>query len=390
MNFLETLIETSKPKSTGKTYVFGKIGKAIKFDSKKWGATGGDNEAPLLILKLAEQNPNDTFILISSNDFDKVQFNKPSNIINGLKSLGPLKNMYDGFLTDTLKDKDIAGAIIVLGPTCRKNLEYWPRLGFAKSYCAPIIHYLNNSNVKWIGVCNDPRYYLKDVRDLTNKPLKYLSQYNESFVKKVFSKLPPDHDNDLIDMTINSEYSGVEKIMLFNNKTNKNFENKNNDFNIILNEGKNGVKSRYTELKKYVLDFFDDVNIYGEWYSEETKNDLRFKGPKPFTEIVDITKKSKFSFIIPISPGWVTSKYIELINNGIIPFFHPDYDSQKNLDIPDFLRIESPNQLKERIDIIKSDNDFYVKLITELQNKFITENDINGKTISDTIMREFN
>lgn len=390
MNFLETLIETSKPKSTGKTYVFGKIGKAIKFDSKKWGATGGDNEAPSLILKLAEQNPNDTFILISSNDFDKVQFNKPSNIINGLKSLGPLKNMYDGFLTDTLKDKDITGAIIVLGPTCRKNLEYWPRLGFAKSYCAPIIHYLNNSNVKWIGVCNDPRYYLKDVRDLTNKPLKYLSQYNESFVKKVFSKLPPDNDNDLIDMTINSEYSGVEKIMLFNNKTNKNFENKNNDFNIILNEGKNGVKSRYPELKKYVLNFFDDVNIYGEWYSEETKNDLRFKGPKPFTEIVDITKKSKFSFIIPISPGWVTSKYIELINNGIIPFFHPDYDSQKNLDIPDFLRIESPNQLKERIDIIKSDNDFYVKLITELQNKFITENDINGKTISDTIMREFN
>lgn len=390
MNFLENLIEDKKPEQTGKTYVFGKIGKAIKFDSKKWGATGGDNEAPTLILKLAEQNPNDTFILISSNDFDKVQFNKPSNIINGLKSLGPLKNMYDGFLTDTLKDKDIAGAIIVLGPTCRKNLEYWPRLGFAKSYCAPIIHYLNNSNVKWIGVCNDPRYYLKDVRDLTNKPLKYLSQYNESFVKKVFSKLPPDNDNDLIDMTINSEYSGVEKIMLFNNKTNKNFENKNNDFNIILNEGKNGVKSRYPELKKYVLNFFDDVNIYGEWYSEETKNDLRFKGPKPFTEIVDITKKSKFSFIIPISPGWVTSKYIELINNGIIPFFHPDYDSQKNLDIPDFLRIESPNQLKERIDIIKFNNDFYVKLITELQNKFITENDINGKTISDTIMREFN
>jgi len=357
MNFLENLIEDKKPEQTGKTYVFGKIGKAIKFDSKKWGATGGDNEAPSLILKLAEQNPNDTFILISSNDFDKVQFNKPSNIINGLKSLGPLKNMHDSFFTDTLKDKDIAGAIIVLGPTCRKNLEYWPRLGFAKSYCAPIIHYLNNSNVKWIGVCNDPRYYLKDVRDLTNKPLKYLSQYNESFVKKVFSKLPPDNDNDLIDMTINSEYSG---------------------------------KSRYPELKKYVLNFFDDVNIYGEWYSEETKNDLRFKGPKPFTEIVDITKKSKFSFIIPISPGWVTSKYIELINNGIIPFFHPDYDSQKNLDIPDFLRIESPNQLKERIDIIKSDNDFYVKLITELQNKFITENDINGKTISDTIMREFN
>ena len=87
----------------------------------------------------------------------------------------------------------------------------------------------------------------------------------------MFSKLPPDNDNDLIDMAINSEYSGVEKIMLFNNKTNKNFENKNNDFNIILNEGKNGVKSRYPELKKYVLNFFDDVNIYGEWYSEETK-----------------------------------------------------------------------------------------------------------------------
>lgn len=390
MNFLETLINEPSEQRTGKTYVFGKIGKVIKFDKSKWGATGGDNEAPTLILKLAENNPNDTFILISSNDFDKVQFKKPPNIINGMKSLGALKNIYDGYLTDTLKDENISGAIIVLGPTCRKNLEYWPRLGFAKSYCAPIIHYLNNSDVPWVGICNDPRYYLKNVRDLIKSPIKYLSQFNEVFTKKVFSQLPPKDDNDLIEMKVNCEYSGVEKIVLFNNEKNINFSNKNEDFIIVLNEGKNGVKSRYPELKKYILDYFDDVEIYGEWYSEETLNDPRFKGSKPFSEILDITKKSKFSFIIPILPGWTTSKYIEMINNGIIPFFHPDYDSQNNLNVPDFLRISSPEELKQKIDMIKSNNNLYLQIITDLQKEFIKDDDINGLKISEVIMRQFN
>ena len=393
MSFLETLLSDSinETQQPGKTYVFGKLGKSIKFDSSKWRAIGGDQDAPELILKLAEQNPDDTFILISSNDYDKITFKKPKNIINGLKSLGPLKNMHDSFFTDSLRDKKIDGAIIVLGPTTATNLEYWPRLGFAKSYCAPIIHYLNNSDVEWVGICNDPRYNIKNVRDLVKPPKKYLSQYTETFTKNIFSYIPPaNRKTDVKPITINCEYAGVEKIMLFKAEINKDFVNKNNDFVIVLNEGKNGVKSRYPELKKYVLDQFDDVQIYGEWYSEDALTDSRFKGSKPFNNIINITKKSKFSFIIPISPGWVTAKYIEMISNGIIPFFHPDYDSQKNLDVPDFLRIESPNQLKERIDIIKSDNDFYVKLITELQNKFITENDINGKTISYTIMREFN
>lgn len=390
MNFLESLIDDQPKQSrNGKTYVFCKIGKAIKFDSSKWGSIGGDNEAPNLILKLAENNPNDTFILISSNDFDKVNFKKPKNIINGLKDLGPLKNMHDSFFTVSLKDKDISGAIVVLGPTCRKNLEYWPRLGFAKSYCAPIIHYLNNSNVPWVGICNDPRYYLKDVRDLIKAPIKYLSQYNETFVKKVFPELPPKDDNDLIEQTINCEYSGVEKIMLFDTTINQNFDDKNNDFVIVLNEGKNGVKSRYPELKKYVLDNFENVSIYGEWYSDEATKDSRFKGPKPFVEIKEITRKSKYSFIIPISPGWVTSKYIEMISNGIIPFFHPDYDSQLNLDIPDFLRIKSPEDLKNKIDQITSNNNLYLDIIKLLQDKFISKDDISGKKISEIILREF-
>lgn len=390
MNFLESMISVPVQNRTGKTYVFGKIGKVIKFDSSKWGATGGDNEAPTLILKLAEQNPDDTFILISSNDFDKVQFKKPSNIINGLKELGPLKNMYDSYLSDYLNDKDVSGAIIVLGPTCRKNLEYWPRLGFVKSYCAPIIHYLNNSNVPWVGICNDPRYYLKDVRDLIKPPIKYLSQFNEVFTKKVFKELPPKNENDLNEISINCEYSGVEKIMLLNTEINTNFQDKNDDFIIVLNEGKNGVKSRYPELKKYVLDYFDDVQIYGEWYTKEALEDKRFKGSKPFSEILNLTKKSKYSFIIPILSGWTTSKYIEMISNGIIPFFHPEYDSQKNLNIPDFLRIASPDDLKKKIDMIKSDNNLYVKLITKLQNDLITSDDISGKTISKMIMKEFN
>ena len=37
-----------------KVYLTGKIGKSVKFDPSTWGATGGDNEAPTLIKKLAK------------------------------------------------------------------------------------------------------------------------------------------------------------------------------------------------------------------------------------------------------------------------------------------------------------------------------------------------
>ena len=55
----------------GKTYLCGKIGKSVLFDESKWGPIGGDNEAPKLIRKTAELNPDDTFIIIGRNDLQR-------------------------------------------------------------------------------------------------------------------------------------------------------------------------------------------------------------------------------------------------------------------------------------------------------------------------------
>ena len=66
----------------GRTYVIGKIGKSIKFNPSTWGAIGGDNEAPTLYLKLAELNPDDTFIMIGKSDLYKMR-GLPTNLHDG-------------------------------------------------------------------------------------------------------------------------------------------------------------------------------------------------------------------------------------------------------------------------------------------------------------------
>lgn len=381
-------------KRTGRTFVIGKIGLTVKFDRKKWLKTGGDNEFPTLIFNLAKHNPNDTFIIISANDFDKLPpADKPTNIINGLRTLSVRKNIYDGYLTDTYKDTHIDGGIIMSGPAFDRCLDYWPRLCCQKLYCAPIVHFLNNRpDIKWVNVENDPRCSIKRTRDLQSNPCKILSQYTDDVKLVRFNRLASDIDrkNEIHYVDAHQDYAGVEKICLIGAKVNNNFSDKRNDFNIVLNEGyKVKSKSRYSELKKWILDNFDDVSIYGTWYCEEALQDPRFKGALQFDDCQRMISKSKFSFIIPIAPGWVTAKYCELILQGVVPLFHPDYDTQKHLNVPEFLRIKNPEDLKEKIKLLTTDNDFYINLITKLQNTVITEDDISGKTINDKIMENF-
>jgi len=47
----------------------GKVGKSILFNPQRWGATGGDNEAPIFYENLIHRNPNVTFYLIGASDF---------------------------------------------------------------------------------------------------------------------------------------------------------------------------------------------------------------------------------------------------------------------------------------------------------------------------------
>ena len=44
---------------------------------------------------------------------------------------------------------------------------------------------------------------------------------------------------------------------------------------------------------------------------------------------------------------------------GIIPFLHPDYDTQNNLNIPDFFRIKDSKDLYDKIELLENDHSEY-------------------------------
>lgn len=380
-----------------KTYLCGKIGKSVMFDSSKWGAIGGDNEAPTLIRKLAELNPDDTFIIIGRNDLlrarEKYVF--PNNIFDVYDGASKEEKKDLNYIVKRLQNVKIDGCFLLSGPTANCNIpeKSWKRnelkkgkKEYAKSletfvnYVAPIYQYLNESNIPWTMIANDPRY-IPQGNDLMNQPQLILSQYDETVLMQTFDNWD---DQNYIKNEIKSIYAGMEKTFLIDSSPS--FKEKTIKFMIVLNEGNNGVKSRYPELKKYILDFIDDVDIYGKWAEETIGEDTRFKGPKKFEDLKKILPNVKYTFIIPIKPGWVTAKWIEMIASGIIPFFHPDYDSQHHCDVPDFLRVKSPSDLHKKIELLESRPDLYETLLKKCMS-VITDDDISGKTISNTILK---
>jgi hypothetical protein len=383
----------------GKTYLCGKIGKSVKFNPRTWTGLGGDCETPELFRKMAVLNPADTFIIIGRNDVDthRIELNLPPNLVNVYSDATKDERLDVNYLVDRLKNIKVDGCFLVAGPVGNINVpnKSWKRLPlkdgikeYAKSlyvfenYVAPIYTYLDETNTPWVLLANDPRY-TEQGNDLINQPKKVLSQFDETIKMKTFDNWV---DQNYVWNNIPAVYAGMEKMFLIDKKIPETF-NKTKKFMVVLNEGNNGVTSRYAELKKYVLDYIDDVEIYGKWDEETVKDDSRFKGSVKFNELQEMLPAVKYSFMISIKDGWVTMKIWELIAHGIIPFMHPNYDTQKHCKVPDFIRISSPSELHEKIEQLEADPELYKKILDECLAA-ITDGDLSGDTISKMILSE--
>ena len=391
----------------GKTYLVGKIGKSIKFNPSTWSGLGGDVELPSLLLGIAKQNPEDNFIIIGRNDIGKLN-NAPKNLIdcatlyNQMKGTTGMK-MPVTYIWDTLKDIKIDGCFLAGGPTGSTNLidkalkrnplkegihEFAKTLEMHMNYSGPIYHFLNESQIPWVMLAQDPRY-MKMGRDCLNLPKKILSQYDEDILIKTLKSF--EDQEELQETTIKATYAEMEKMYLIGRNIERDATkfDKTKKLLVVLNEGNNGVKSRYPAVKEFILNHIDDVEIYGKWDPETIKDDTRFKGTVPFMDLQEMLPSVKYTFIIPIKEGWVTMKVWEMIANGIIPFFHPDYDKQKHLKVPDFLRVKNSKELHERIEQLEANPDKRIKLVNLLLS-LITEDDISGKNLSNIIFNEVN
>lgn len=383
-----------------KNIAVGKIGKSVKFDNSKWSAIGGDNEAPTLFITIARKNPDLNFYMIGKSDLRllkpdvKKGLNLPSNLIDVWEGFNSKVDNETTFVTNKLKKLNIKldCGVFYNGPASYASIpnmlkkkgsdDFYSILDVFRKYVGPVAHYLNDSGIPYFTLGPDPRYIPTGARDLFNREQFVLSQYDTNVSIK---HMPSQNEQELIETIIPVQYSGLEKVFyLGREKRDITTIPKNKKMLIVLNEGGNGGLKRGPLLKEYILDYIDDIEIYGKW-SDEWYEDSRFKGPKDFMQLHSLLESVKYTFIIPIQKGWVTSKFWEMINFGIIPFMHPYYDQQHHIPCPDFIRVNSPEELKEKIDFLENNPNEYKKLLSEL-NDMLKEEYYNGDFVNEMVM----
>jgi hypothetical protein len=379
---------------------FCKIGKSIKFDSP-YSPVGGDNEAPALLRLLANNNPDKTYHIVGRSDFSKMYETKRLELF-------PYNNVKDAFegkrgpadedqvikYFDRIKiEPDVA--IFMIGQigtvTIPNRIEQVKNrqltaavIEMTKNYSTPIIKWWNEKpDMKVIEIINDPRYTSKQPRDIIHNPTVSLSQYNYEYAKESIESYTK---QDRVRHAIPVRYAEMERIFLFNREVPPvNVHDREVPFGIVLNEGS---PSRYGMLKEWVLDNgFNDIEIYGKWEHVEAEKNPVFKGSLKLDEVHRKMRRVRSTFIIPIAHGWVTSKYVEMIHAGVVPFFHPTYDIQNHTKVPKFLRPKDPAELATRIEMLK-DDETYSSIINDLRTEFCSEEYLDGTRLNDIVMKE--
>ena len=383
---------------------FCKIGKSVKFKTNKYSPVGGDNEASCTLRSLANNNPDKTFYIIGRSDFatltdgEKVDLFPYGNVVDVWEGVGldiseayfrHVINYFDKnkvTLDFTIMMVGQVGSVTIPDKIQKvrdiDDTKPASVLDMTKWYVTPISTWLNECKPFYVEIVNDPRYTMRQSRDLFHLPSISLGQYDYEYTTNAISSYT---DQTRVERKVKSVYAGMETAFCndyeYKKETNT---NRSTDFMIVLNEGK---PSRYDLLKEWVLDHFDDVEIYGKWEHEAATKDARFRGSKHIEEIQRMMSNVKFTFIIPIAKGWTTSKYIEMIHAGVIPFLHPSYDEQRHLPIPEFFRPSSPEQFRSSMNTLLNDKGAYEKALTELRAAVLKPEYYDGTFINDKIMQ---
>ena len=386
---------------------FCKVGKSIKFKRKNYSPVGGDNEASCVLRALANNNPDKTFYIVGRSDYntldpkEKHELFPYGNVIDiweGRTAKGNGEAHYT-YIVDYLKNNNInlATTVMMMGQIgnvtipnkiekIRETESGWAAvIDMTRGYTTPISVWLNECRPHYIEITNDPRYVMNQSRDMMHMPAISLGQYDYTYTANTITSYA-DQKNRIIH-NVDSIYAGMETAFCIDYDYTKdvNFD-RNVDFMVVLNEGK---PSRYKMLKEWVLDHNDDVEIYGKWDEAYTENDSRFKGSIHISDLQQKLNNVKFTFIIPIKEGWVTSKYIEMIHAGVIPFLHPTYDDQNHTGIPDFLRPKTPQEMAERIKMLSESQSKYKTVLRGLRNLILKPEFYNGTYINNQIMTAF-
>lgn len=129
------------------------------------------------------------------------------------------------------------------------------------------------------------------------------------------------------------------------------------------------------------------VKMYNEWFGDNTpfksqiplyingemiseSKDLQLPTEKKsFAEMQDELWNARYAFVCQNSniKRFVTGKFWDMIYYGIIPFFDKNtYDTQNLLNAPEICRVDNPQELYERVQMLDNDEELYRKTLNEL------------------------
>jgi len=280
-----------------------------------------------------------------------------------------------GFAAQGFTMVNIPGII----PSIKNPSKMTGALDMTTIYSAPVIHWLNMSKVPWFLVLNDPRYVKKQQkwRDLVNGPRGCIAQYNDTIDFTHFDTYPNPASGKEITEKLELTYSGIEKLNLVNHSIIPPTTDRDIKFALVAMQsayGKAQGDYRLDVIKKYILNSnrTEGYNIYGKWDDRFTNGYTQFQGYRSPQEIDDIMAKTRYTLVIPIRPHWVTSKYAEMLRVGVVPFLHPDYDTQYST-IPKnhYVRVSTPEELHNKIQELEENPEMRIKLVKDLQIRFL-------------------
>ena len=396
---------------------FGKFGKSIKFNYKKWGLHGGDAAPSILLSALSQKFPEDTFYVLGRNDLvdvDEKMFEEYfpfGNVINVWKDYKSItediiinnKEKYRDFrfLDKWLKHNKVKldTALFFSGPATNMSMpgmfnklnkdgtvsdDKYIILMMGANYAAPLNYLLNvQQDIPFINICEDPRYFPLGAQDLFRRPNITLGQYNDKREKFHFTDWDHSHKKS-VDEVI---YAMTETIFaigdspynideLFNKKMGKNSK----FMNVYMNQGLgSGGLDRGPIIKEWVLDMFNkDIKIHGKW--NEPWADMPNFTATAMQDLTDEMEHTKYTLVVPVKKAWATSKFWKMLHFGILPFMHIEYDTQHNITVDDFLRVKSPKEFAEKLQYLEDNPEAYKKIFYESMT-MLTENIYNGKAL---------
>lgn len=407
------------------------VGSALKFDKKKLLRSDGTNEYYLLAKLLAKNSNVDRVILLSRSDWarislaDRLLIDPHNRIFDPYSEFPELKArpkdpktaedkiayysvLYDlleknnikidfglGFISQGWACTSLPGFFNTLRPPFRPSSA----LDMTLFYAADILYYLNMSGLKWWLLATDPRYVTPSMRkrDITNIPQGILGQQDFDiawFHAKSMDRSHSIENDGYVIENIKSEYSGIEKINLIDDEvldiSNLDKPHKFTTVSMQLSTPSSEKDLRFNILKEYVLDRDPDqsAHIFGKWSDFYKKGYSQFKGYIATADLDRTFAETRYTLVLPTAAGWVTSKYAEMLQLGVLPFLHPAYDTQNHIVPADhFIRVKSANDFYKKMEYLDKNPSDRISIVKKLQETLCGEA-FSGKFMIDLINRK--